>query len=177
MLTVETRIIWKKLRIGVDLKRMNSATEREIFVMPIVDDVLHKFSNVPLPSSINQSIPPERLVWHSVDSGCAILHRGKTETIKSIQSPNYSPELRRFLGMVTSRGRYMENLATWYIQPSQQSIAQGQHVAMGTFTRYIFQRHEISCLHKTSFLPFYDTRKPTEVCADASCFGVGVVLM
>ncbi len=99
----------------------------------------------------------------------------KTRAMQELKEPTNTTEVRSFLGMVNQLGKFIPNLAEkdkllrdllskknqWYWGPEQQK----------TFNRL---KQELST---SPVLQLYDPNKPLRISADASCYGLGAVML
>ena len=99
----------------------------------------------------------------------------KVKAITELQVPTYVPELRRVIGMINYLRRFMPNLAT-EIHPMTDLFKSERAWTWGPTKQKAFDKvNEIlSC---STMLALYDPQKPNVVCADASSYGIGGVLM
>ena len=88
---------------------------------------------------------------------------------------NNIPELRRFMGMVNFLGRYVQYLAK-YTAPLNELLRKENVWSWGQPQMRAFDDVK-RIISTTPVLMFYDVDKDTAVCADASGFGLGAVLM
>ena len=92
-----------------------------------------------------------------------------------MQKPKDVPELRRFLGMVNFLGRYVQVLAK-YTAPLNELLRKENVWSWGQSQMKAFDDVK-RIISTTPVLVFNDVDKDTAVCADASGFGLGAVLM
>ena len=112
---------------------------------------------------------------HWIDERGVSPHADKIEAIQKMQKPKYVPELRRFLGMVNFLGRYVQDLAK-YTAPLNELLHKENVWSWGQSQMKAFDDVK-RIISTTPVLMFYDVDKDTAVCADASGFGLGAVLM
>ena len=112
---------------------------------------------------------------HWIDERGVSPHADKIEAIQKMQKPKDVPELRRFLGMVNFLGRYVQDLAK-YTAPLNELLRKENVWSWGQSQMKAFDDVK-RIISTTPVLMFYDVDKDTAVCADASGFGLGAVLM
>nr|KAG5709770.1 hypothetical protein BaRGS_032594 [Batillaria attramentaria] len=93
------------VRICADLKKLNAAVKRERYMLPTLEDLLHKLSG----SLRKREI---QFLGHLISKDGVLRDPSKVEAIKNMPDPTNVTELRRLLGMINFLGRYIPNLST-----------------------------------------------------------------
>ena len=84
-------------------------------------------------------------------------------------------ELRRFMGMVNQLGKFSQNL-TDLTQPLRQLLSKKSTWLWGPQQDLAFASVKVE-LVKPAIPALYNLQAPTKVCADASSYRLGAVLM
>jgi len=92
-----------------------------------------------------------------------------------MKPPTNVSELRRFMGMVNQLGKFTSNLAE-LTQPLRQLLSKKSAWLWGPDQDLAFANVKKE-LAKPTTLSLYNPQAPTKVCADASSYGLGAVLM
>lgn len=85
------------------------------------------------------------------------------------------PELHRVIGIINYLGRFIPNLAT-VMQPMTDLLKSDRTWTWGPPQQEAFVKVK-QIISSSMVLAFYDPKKPTVVCADASSYGIVGVLM
>ena len=112
---------------------------------------------------------------HKIGRGGTSQHPNKVKTIVDLGQPNNVSELRIVLGMVNHLGEYLPHLST-VTKPlndllKQDSVWNWSYEQQDGFTKINIM------VTSAPTLAYFDPNKPTTVCADASSYGIGGVLM
>lgn len=95
----------------------------------------------------------------------------KVKAIRELPAPTNVPELRRVIGMINYLRRFIPNLAAEIQLLNSDRAWTSGHSQQEAFTKV---KENIS---SSTVLAFCDPKKPIVVCADASSYGTGGVLM
>ena len=99
----------------------------------------------------------------------------KVKAIRELETPNNVPEPRRVMGMINYLGRFIPNLAT-EMHPMSDLLKSDSVWTWGPPQQKAFDKVK-KIISSSTVLAFYEPKKPTVVCADASSYGIGGVLM
>ena len=99
----------------------------------------------------------------------------KVKAIRELEAPNNVPELRRVKGMINYLGRFIPNLAT-EMHPMSDLLKSDSVWTWGPPQQKAFDKVK-KIISSSTVLALYEPKKPTVVCADASSYGIGGVLM
>ena len=99
----------------------------------------------------------------------------KVEAISEMKAPTDISQLRRFLGVVTQVGGYVENLAN-LTQPLRRLLNKNSGWLCGMAQQQAFDKIK-QALSKAPTLAICDSSRETKVSSDASSLGLGAVLM
>ena len=95
----------------------------------------------------------------------------KVKAITELQAP----ELRRLIGMINYLGRFIPNLVT-VMHPMTELLKSDTASTWGPPQQTAFTKVK-EMISSNTVLEFYDSKKPTVVCADASSYGISGVLI
>ena len=99
----------------------------------------------------------------------------KIKAIREMQAPTSLTELRRFMGMANQLGKFSPNLAE-YSQPLRELMSNKRAWVWGAAQQNAFEKVKEE-LTKPTVLALYDVAAQTKICADASAYGLGAVLL
>ena len=99
----------------------------------------------------------------------------KTAAISDMPAPTNVSELRRFMGMANQLRKFSMNLAD-ITQPLRQLLSKKATWIWGPPQEQALAKVKEE-LMKPTILALYNPLSPTKICADASSFGLGAVLM
>ena len=99
----------------------------------------------------------------------------KIAAITKMQPPTSVTELRRFLNMANQLDNFCPHLAT-LTKPLRELLSKRNSWFWSSIHNKAFEEVKTE-LTKSTVLAMYDPRAETKVSADASCFGLGAVLL
>ena len=116
-----------------------------------------------------------KFLGHIIDGQGIRADPEKTTAITEYATPNTVPQLRRFMGMVNQLGKFSSNLAELR-QPLRQLLSKRSTWLWGPAQAEAFRKMKEE-LTKPTVLALYNPDAPTKVCADASSYGLGAIIM
>ena len=116
-----------------------------------------------------------KFLGHLIDHEGIRADPDKTSAITEMEPPTNISELRRFMGMVNQLGKFSPNLAD-LSHPLRRQLSTKSTWLWGPDQDRAFAEIKTE-LAKPTVLALYDPQAPTKVCADASSYGLGAVLM
>ena len=99
----------------------------------------------------------------------------KVKAITELQAPANVPELSRLIRIVNYLGRFIPNLAS-VMRPMSELLKSDTAWTWRLAQQTAFTKVK-EMTNTVLMLAFYDSKKPTVVCKDASTYGIGGVLM
>ena len=105
----------------------------------------------------------------------ADLDKTKHQPLLKMEPPTNISELRRFMRMVNQLGKFSPNLAD-LTHPLRQLLTTKSTWLWGPDQDRVFAEIKTE-LAKPTVLALYDPQAATKVCADASSYGLGAVVM
>ena len=115
------------------------------------------------------------ILGHLIDKDGIRADPGKTTAIINMTAPTNVPELRRFMGMVNQLDKFSPHLAN-LTQPLRQLLSKKSSWLWGPEQEQAFVRVKEE-LFKPTVLQLYNPGKSIKICADASSYGFGAVLL
>ena len=143
-----------------------------------LNEVLHRVKEAGVtlnPNKCEFAKSELKFLGHLIDQEGIRADPEKTTAITEFATPTTVPQLRRFMGMVNQLGKFSPRLAD-LTQPLRQLLSKKSAWAWGPAQSKAFSdiKEELT---KPTILALYDAQAPTKVCADASSYGLGAVIM
>ena len=112
---------------------------------------------------------------HVIDKNGISADPQKTSAILEIKKPNSRSELRRFMGMANQFSKFSPHIAE-VSKPLRELLSMKKSWLWGPAQDDAFDKVKQE-LTKPTILAFYDPQANTKICADASAYGLGAVLL
>ncbi|KAL8565639.1 hypothetical protein ACOMHN_063470 [Nucella lapillus] len=112
---------------------------------------------------------------HIIDGNGVRADPAKLDGIHRFPTPHSVQDIQRFLGMVNQLTKFTENLAS-LTDPLRQLLRKNTAWVWGYPQQKAFQEIK-ERLTSAPVLAHYDVKKPTIIASDASCSGIGAVLI
>ena len=116
-----------------------------------------------------------KFLGHLIDQTGIRPDPDKTSAIAEMPTPKNPSDLRRFMGMINQFGKFSSNLAE-LTEPLRQLLSKKNSWSWGYPQDQAFAKVKLE-LMKPTVLALFDVNADLKVSADASCFGLGAVLL
>ena len=112
---------------------------------------------------------------HIIDAHGVSADPSKTSAVVEMKTPRSITELRRFMGMVNQLGKFTPRIAE-ISQPLRELLSSKRAWVWGPAQAGAFKEIKAELARPTT-LGLYNLDAPTKICADASAYGLGAVLL
>ena len=116
-----------------------------------------------------------KFLGHLIDQTGIRPDPDKTSAIAEMPTPQNLSDLRRFMGMINQFGKFSSKLAE-LTEPLRQLLSKKNSWSWGHPQNQAFAKVKLE-LMKPTVLALFDVNADLKVSADASCFGLGAVLL
>ena len=119
----------------------------------------------------------QRLIFlgHVIDEHGVSADPSKTTAVAEMETPRSVSELRRFMGMANQLGKFTPRI-TEISQPLRELLSSKRSWMWGPAQEEAFKEVKAELTRPTT-LALYSPDLPTKICADASTYGLGAVLL
>ena len=119
----------------------------------------------------------QRLIFlgHVIDEHGVSADPSKTTAVAEMETPRSVSELRRFMGMANQLGKFTPRI-TEISQPLRELLSSKRSWVWGPAQEEAFKEVKAELTRPTT-LALYSPDLPTKICADASTYGLGAVLL